>query len=257
MTYFSIILVFRYYGIIQAGYRQVLKTLQRDDSPDTSEVPFSSQSTAAVLPSTPHPKDASYRTFDKGVAVTPALSVGNVGRTDSTPFIENKFTVVPRNFQPPRSPSAKRPFTRDAGGGSFNSTISELSLDSTGSGRVAATKEEVASTSPERVGFSSRYPHAFTHTPDEQKTSAVEDNSDSTRPKAPTPMYIPSTPPVAKAQAEGAMSAGAPSRLGVVPVPESPSRGREKRATARKRDAESPEDTTTGFGRKRSRRTGT
>jgi hypothetical protein len=105
---------YRYFGVVQAGYRQVLQTISV-----SVESGLSAVSPATEVPSTPrsHSRNLSSGT----IPVSDSATRENTPKAPSTPFSNNSFMSVPVDHVP-TSPTIKNKMLRnkrdrDAGAG--------------------------------------------------------------------------------------------------------------------------------------------
>ncbi|KAF7979517.1 hypothetical protein HWV62_42088 [Athelia sp. TMB] len=106
----------RFYGAVQAGYREVLKKMPSPDEPHVDALPTISASGPPTAPNTPRSNSGSLPAI--GNTVTPKTTSSKTG----TPFSRsnNSFTAVPLNhaptspYQKHRKSSASRKRDRDA-----------------------------------------------------------------------------------------------------------------------------------------------
>ena len=106
---------YRYFGVVQAGYRQVLQTI----SVSVESGP-SAASPVTEVPSTPrsHSRNLSSGT----IPVPDSATRENTPKAPSTPFSNNSYMSVPVDHVPPTSPTIKNKILRnkrdrDAGAG--------------------------------------------------------------------------------------------------------------------------------------------
>ncbi|PPQ88883.1 hypothetical protein CVT25_009118 [Psilocybe cyanescens] len=86
----------RFYGLVQAGYRAILASLQATSSPPNSQPISASDLSIALDPMAPTPPATEAPTTPKATSRNASFTFGSA----ATPFSNNEFTTVPPTFAP-------------------------------------------------------------------------------------------------------------------------------------------------------------